>query len=285
MTPRAGFVGLGRMGRPMARRILAGGFPLTVTDVDTAGIAALVDAGAAAAGSAGAVAANAEIVITCVPGPAEVEAVYFAPDGLLANARAGTIFLETSTIDVALSRRIGAACAERGLRYLDAPISGAVDGAEAGTLTVMAGGDAATLDEVRPLLACFAERIVYLGPTGAGHFTKLINQVVYLGYVALVCEATAAADAYGIARNELLDVLRHSVGGAPLSTKWDERLLNGDRTPGFQLARVLKDLRLGAAAYDGTGSAGPIFAAALAAFESAAANGHALDDMTTVVLR
>jgi 3-hydroxyisobutyrate dehydrogenase-like beta-hydroxyacid dehydrogenase len=272
------------MGKPMARRILDAGIPLTVTDVDARQTRSLRDAGAAVASDAGGVAANAGVVITCVPGPAEVDAVYFGADGLLAAARTGTIFLEMSTIDVALSRRIGAACAEHGLRYLDAPISGGVDGAEAGTLTVMVGGDAATLDDVRPLLACVAERVVHLGPTGAGHFTKLINQVVYLGYVALFCEATAAADAYGIERENLIGVLRHSVGGQPLSTNWEDRLLTGDRAPGFQLARVLKDLRLGAAAYDEVARDGPIFGAALAAFERAAANGHALDDMTTVLL-
>jgi len=246
---------------------------------------ALGEAGADVAADAGTVAASADIAVTSLPGPAEVEAVYFAPDGLLAHAAPGTIFLETSTIDVALSRKIGAACAVRGLRYLDVPISGGAAGAEAGTLTVMAGGDAATLDEARPLLACFAERIVHVGAVGSGHFTKLINQVVYLGYVALFCEATSAADAYGIERSDLIEVLRASVAGAPLSTNWEERLLTGDRTPGFQLARVLKDLRLGAVAYNDVACAGPIFAAALTAFESAAANGHALDDMTTVILR
>jgi 3-hydroxyisobutyrate dehydrogenase-like beta-hydroxyacid dehydrogenase len=285
MTPRVGFVGLGRMGVPMARHILAAGFPLTVTDVRAANAQPLIGAGAIFAPNAADVAANATITITCVPGPAEVEAVYFAPDGLLAGAQAGAMFLEMSTIDVALSRRIGAACAERDLRYLDAPISGGIDGAEAGTLTVMAGGDAATLAQARPVLACFAERIVHLGPTGAGHFAKLLNQVVYLGYVALFCEATAAADAYGIKRDDMIDVLRHSVAGQPLSTHWEERLLNGDRTPGFQLARVLKDLRLGAAAYADVASAAPIFAAALAAFEGAAANGHAGEDMTALLLR
>ena len=269
----------------MARRILAAGFPLTVTDVNAEHAQVLQGDGAAVTADAAGIAAGSTIAITCVPGPAEVEAVYFAANGLLSNAAPGTLFVETSTIDVALSRRIGTACAERGVEYVDAPISGAVDGAVAGTLTVMAGGDATALARARPVLASFAERIVHVGATGAGHFTKLLNQAVYLGYVALFCEATAAADAYGIARSDLIDVLRHSVGGAPLSTNWDERLLSGDRTPGFQVARVLKDLRLGAAAYDGVDSSAPIFAAALAAFERAAANGHALDDMTTVVLR
>jgi 3-hydroxyisobutyrate dehydrogenase-like beta-hydroxyacid dehydrogenase len=283
MTRRAGLVGIGRMGAPMARRILAAGIPLTITDVNAPAALALRDAGAAVAGDAAGVAARADVVITCVPGPAEVEAVYFGAAGLLIAAQAGTIFLEMSTIDVALSRSIGAACAQRGLRYLDAPVSGGVAGAASGTLTVLAGGDAATLDEVRPFLGCIAERVLHLGVTGAGHFTKLINQNVYLGYVALFCEATAAADAQGISRAGLIEALRHSVAGQPLSTHWEERLLNGDRNPGFAIARVLKDLRLGAAAYGETAEGAPIFHAALAAFEAAALAGRGGDDMTAVL--
>jgi 3-hydroxyisobutyrate dehydrogenase-like beta-hydroxyacid dehydrogenase len=283
MMQRAGFVGMGRMGRPMAQRILAAGIPLTVTDVLPQNTQAAHAAGAVVATDAAGVAANADTIVTCVPGPAEVEAVYFGASGLLGAARPGTIFLEMSTIDVALSLRIAAACVQRGARYLDAPISGGVEGAQAGTLTVMAGGDAATLDEVRPLLAAMAERIVHVGATGAGHFTKLINQVMYLGYVALFCESVSAADAYGISRADLIEVLRHSVGGQPLSVHFEERLLTGDRTSGFDIARVLKDLRLGAAAYRDAGAEGPIFAAALRAFEGAAANGHAGEDMTALV--
>jgi 3-hydroxyisobutyrate dehydrogenase-like beta-hydroxyacid dehydrogenase len=283
MMPHVGLAGMGRMGQPLARRILAAGFPLTVSDVIAANTETARAAGAAVASDATELAANAGVILTCVPGPAEVEQLYFGANGLLERAQPETIFLELSTIDVALSRRIGAASTERGLRYLDAPISGAVDGAEAGTLTVMIGGDAATIDAVRPVLASFADRIVHVGATGAGHFTKLLNQAVYLGYVALFCEATAAADAYGIPRADVIEVLRHSVGGAPLSTRWEERLLTRDRTPGFQIARVLKDLRLGAAAYEDVASPAPIFAAALAAFEGAAAQGHAADDMTALI--
>ncbi len=242
----------------MAQRILAAAFPLTIADVHVPNTAAARDAGAAVAADPAAVAAGADTIITCVPGPKEVEAVFFASDGLLAHARPGTVFIEMSTIDVALSRRIAAASSERGLRYIDAPISGGVAGAVAGTLTVMVGGDAATLDAARPLLGVLADRVVHLGAVGSGHFAKLVNQVMYLGYVALFCEAVSAADAYGISRADLIDVLRHSVGGHPLSINFEERLLTRDRTPGFDIARVLKDLRLGAQAYGDVASPAPI---------------------------
>lgn len=212
-----------------------------------------------------------------------MEALYFAPHGVLSAARPQTIMLETSTIDASLSRRIGAACGARGLRYVDAPISGGTDGATAGTLTIMAGGDRATIDAARPVLSTFAERVVHVGPIGAGHTVKLLNQMAYLGYVALVCEATLIADAYGIRRDALFEVLRTSVGGHPLtSTHWEERLISGDHTPGFQVARVMKDLHLAVAAGEDAGCELPVGKAALHAFEQAAAAGHGDDDMTVI---
>jgi 3-hydroxyisobutyrate dehydrogenase-like beta-hydroxyacid dehydrogenase len=282
VKPAVGFIGLGRMGTPLAQRILAAGFPLVVYDIEPAVCAPLVAAGALAAATPGAAAAGAAVVMSCVPGPAEVEAVLLGSGGVLSAAAPGTIVVEMSTIDVALSRRFDAACAARGCRYLDAPISGGVDGARAGTLAIMAGGDAATLAEVRDLLACIATTVVHLGPAGCGHLAKLINQMIYLGYVALFCEATSAADAAGLDRAELIDVLRHSVAGHPLATHWEERLITRDITPGFAIARVLKDLRLAANSLAELPLDAPVFAAALAAYEAAAQRGHAGDDVTAV---
>ncbi len=283
MKPAVGFIGLGRMGTPMAQRIRAAGFPLAVHDI-VPRLCEPFAAGARVAATPAALAADAEIIITCVPGPAEVEAVLLGPDGVLATARAGTIVIEMSTIDVALSRRLAAACAAHGCRYLDAPISGGVDGARDGTLSIMAGGEVETLAAVRALFAAIATNVVHLGANGTGHFAKLVNQMIYLGYVALFCEATQAADAAGLDRGELLNVLRHSVAGHPLSTHWEDRLIARDVTPGFQIARVLKDLRLGAESLTELGRDSPIFAAALAAYEAAAARGHAADDVTAVIL-
>ena len=283
MKPAVGFIGLGRMGAPMAARILAAGFPLIVTDIVPAACTSLAVAGARIAATSGATAAGATVVMTCVPGPAEVEAAILGDDGVLAHAQPGTIVIEMSTIDVALSRRLAAACAARDCRYLDAPISGGVDGANAGTLSIMAGGDAETLDEVRTLFACIATTVVHLGAAGTGHLAKLLNQMIYLGYVTLFCEATSAADAAGLDRNALIDVLRHSVAGQPLSTHWEERLITRDIKPGFQIARVLKDLRLAAESLAELPLDAPIFAAALAAYEAAAQRGHAGDDVTAVL--
>jgi 3-hydroxyisobutyrate dehydrogenase-like beta-hydroxyacid dehydrogenase len=123
---------------------------------------------------------------------------------------------------------------------------------------------------------------VHLGPTGAGHASKLVNQLVYLGYVALFCEAASVGAAYDIDRGLLIDALRDSVAGKPLSTHWEDRLRSGDRTPGFTIARVLKDFRLGAAACDAVHVDAPLVAAALATFERAAAKGDADRDVTSI---
>jgi 3-hydroxyisobutyrate dehydrogenase-like beta-hydroxyacid dehydrogenase len=277
-----GLVGLGRMGSLLARRLLAAGAKLVVNDVDPAPVQAAVASGARSSATCAELARTVDVVITCLPGPAEVEAVYFGPNGLFAGARPGTAFVETSTIDVELSRRLGAACAERALTYVDAPLSGGVARAASGTLTVMAGGTAADVDKVRRVIETFADRIIHVGATAAGHAAKLINQIAYLGYVALVCEATRVADAYGITRNDLVDVLRNSVGGHPLETHWEERLVNGDRSAGFAVVRALKDLSLGAAAAADAGCETAIFDAARAAFERAVAQGHGENDMSVL---
>jgi 3-hydroxyisobutyrate dehydrogenase-like beta-hydroxyacid dehydrogenase len=146
----------------------------------------------------------------------------------------------------------------------------------------LAGGDPSHIESARVVMETFAAHIIHVGPTGCGHLAKLINQVAYLGYVALVCEAALVADAHGLKRADLIEVLRRSVGGHPLETHWEARLVDGDRTPGFQIARVLKDLRLGTAAFEDAACDGPIANAALSAFERAAAAGHALDDMTAL---
>jgi 3-hydroxyisobutyrate dehydrogenase-like beta-hydroxyacid dehydrogenase len=270
------------MGALLAGRLLAAGAQLIVNDISAAPVEAAVAGGARAAATCAELARSADVVITCVPGPAEVEDVYFGPNGLLGTARAGTAFVETSTIDVELSRRLGTACAERAMAYVDAPLSGGTARAATGTLTVMAGGMAADIDAVRSIIEAFTNRIIHVGPTGAGHAAKLINQIAYLGYVALVCEATSIADAYGIGRGDLVDVLRHSVGGHPLETAWEERLVSGDRSAGFAVVRALKDLQLGAAACAQAGCETAIFDAARNAFERALAMGHGHDDMSVL---
>ena len=180
MSERAavGFIGLGLMGGPMAKNILNSGFPLTVYNRTRARTAALAEAGAAVADTPGALAAQVDFVCSCVTGPADVAEVYLGDDGVVANARPGAVLIEMSTIDPGTHRQIAEAAAARGVDYLDAPVSGGVTGAEAGTLAIMTGGAPAVFERARPVLDAMGENVVLMGPVGSGAVAKLINNMM-----------------------------------------------------------------------------------------------------------
>lgn len=279
---RAGFIGLGRMGSPMAGHVADGGFGLTVYDVRPEAIAALTARGAAAAAQPAAVAAASDVIFVCVPGPKEVEATYFGPHGLVEALRPQATVVECSTIGAAQSRRLAAACAAAGGAYLDAPISGGVGGARDGTLTAMVGGKNGILERARPLLATFARHIVHVGPAGAGHAMKAVNQTIFLGYLALYCEALAVAEGNGISRDVAIDVLRTSVAGNPLGSRKDEKIRAHDVTPGFEMIRALKDIDAAIESFDGLGLEAPIARAIRATLAAAVADGRADRDVTAL---
>ncbi|HEU5314522.1 MAG TPA: NAD(P)-dependent oxidoreductase, partial [Chloroflexota bacterium] len=178
-TNQIGFIGLGTMGRRLAARLLGGGCSLLVYDRVPDAVARVVALGGAAIGltSADDVLAACEVVFTSLPAPDDVSATYVRGAVAADAIGAGQVLVDLSTIDPTTSRRLAAAVARRGASFLDAPVSGGLRGAEAGTLTVMVGGAAAALDRVRPLLATFSERVVHVGPSGTGSAMKLANQL------------------------------------------------------------------------------------------------------------
>jgi 2-hydroxy-3-oxopropionate reductase len=270
------------MGRPMGRRLLAAGYPVAVFDVDTEVVQSLAAAGTVAGSSVAEVAQKADVVLISVPGPREVEAVLASPGGVIETAQPGTLIVETSTIGVEQGRRLALACADRGLVMLDAPVSGGTAGAADGTLVFTVGGEKAAFDRAAPLFACLGQRAFHLGPSGSGYLAKAINQAVYLSYVATFCEAVGLGRRGGHDVATLLDALTLSVAGQPLSTGWAERLKNGDRTAGFQVARVRKDL---AAAIEAAALADyplAMVAQADALYEDAEARGQGLMDMSAL---
>jgi 3-hydroxyisobutyrate dehydrogenase-like beta-hydroxyacid dehydrogenase len=270
-----GFLGLGRMGSRMAARLLEAGNALVVYDVVPAAMAPLVARGAAAGTSVAHVARSAQIVFTSLPGPAEADEVIGGADGIAANAAAGTLVVETSTIGVKQTRALARICGEREIRYLDAPVSGGVASAETGKLAAMVGGRKDDFEAALPHLRTLASNISYLGSHGAGATAKLINQAVYLSYAAVFCEAAAFGAVEGLDVPTLIEVLRASVAGRPLMTGWEGHIASGDFAPGFHIYRALKDLELGAAAYADAGYEAPVFASALRAFHAAAETGYA----------
>lgn len=208
MSTRAGFVGLGSIGRPMARRLCAGGLSTTVFDLVPAAVDELVAAGAARADSARAVAAAADVVGVCVRDDADVQAVVLGADGLLAGAAPGTVIAIHSTILPRTVREIGAAASARGVAVVDACVTGGPMGAEQGRLTYMVGGEAADLERCRPVFATAARTIVHTGALGTGAATKLCNNLMtYLGFLAAL-EATTLARAAGLATEAFEEVTR-----------------------------------------------------------------------------
>ncbi|WP_026877061.1 NAD(P)-dependent oxidoreductase [Jiangella gansuensis] len=243
-TFRIGWIGTGLMGMPMVRHVVAGGHDVRAF-VRTAGRSdALAAAGAKPAGTVADTVRDADVVVTIVSAPADVEQVYLSEDGVLANAAAGTVVIDMTTSAPALARRLAEAGAERGVTVLDAPVSGGPAGAQAGTLSVMVGGDADGLRRVRPVLDIFAGTVVHQGPAGSGQLAKLVNQTLVAGVTLAACEAFVLASSGGLDLERVSESVRPGVAGSPLFDFVWSRLRAGDLEPGFKLDHLRKDLGL-----------------------------------------
>ena len=202
-----GFIGLGMMGRPMALHLVRAGHTVRVYARRTEGAAPLIAAGAVRCATSAELAAASDLVITMVTATADVEQVLLGETGVLAGARPGTIVIDMSTLAPQATRRIAAALAERRVRMLDAPVTGGPAGAEGGTLTIMVGGDAAVLDEARPVLERLGRQIVYMGGHGTGQIAKACNQLALLVNAEGVAEALALGARYGLDPTTLREAL------------------------------------------------------------------------------
>lgn len=236
---RLGFIGLGRMGKPMARNLLRAGFALTVHNRTPAPVEELVGLGAQPAFSPREAARSADLVLTCLPGPPEVEAVLREA---MEETRPGMIFADLSTIDPATSRRLARAGEARGVAYLDAPVSGGVPGADAGTLTVMVGGDRTAFERCRPVLAAIGERIYHMGPVGSGNLAKLCNQLLTGVSYAAVAEALVLGAKGGLDPRLLYEVLSVSSGRSRTLEQAGPRILSRNYSAAFTMDLALKDL-------------------------------------------
>lgn len=241
--PRLGYVGLGLMGGPMARRLLAAGFPLTVWNRDPAKAAALAGAGATVAASAAAAADASDIVFTCLTDTAAVEAVVFGDNGIAAGAGTGSVLVDFSS----MRPDAAAAFADRlrrqaAMGWIDAPVSGGVPGATNGTLAVMAGGEQADFDRVAPVVAHLAGRFTLMGPNGAGQTTKLINQLIVGCGFAIVAEACQLAEDAGIDPARIPEALSGGRADSPILQQYLPRMAARDREVQARIAIIVKDL-------------------------------------------
>ena len=255
-----GFVGLGVMGRPMARSLLRAGFPLVIHDLNAAAVADLVAAGARDGKSLAGV-AEAEVVITMLPDTPDVASVLLGPGGLAEAMRPGTVLIDTSSISPIATRDFARRLAERDVSMLDAPVSGGYQAAEAGTLSIMVGGDAAVLERCRPVLAAMGSTISHIGDAGAGQVCKACNQVAVAITIQAVAEAMTLAWKNGVDAGKVRQAL---LGGFAQSRALDlhgQRVLDDNFQAGFRVQLQRKDLKI--ALETGSESGTPLPATAL----------------------
>jgi 2-hydroxy-3-oxopropionate reductase len=241
---RLGFIGLGIMGRPMAKHLLEAGHELTVWNRSRPGIDALVAAGAAEGASARDVAARSEVVFTMVGDSPDVEQVALGDDGILAGARPGLIHIDMSTISPAVTRSLAAEYAKRGVEMLDAPVSGGETGAISATLSIMAGGKREVFDRCRHLFDALGRTVTYCGPSGAGQTVKLCNQVLVSVTNLAVCEALVLAAKAGVSPATMVEAVSGGAAASWQLANLAPKMLAGDFKPGFKVAHQQKDLRL-----------------------------------------
>jgi 2-hydroxymethylglutarate dehydrogenase len=273
------------MGSHMVARLLANGHSVTAYDVDEELLRRAVDAGASTASSPGEVARAADVIFLSLPSPAIVERVVEADDGVISGLLPGAVVVDLSTTDPPTSRGVATSVHEAGGRYLDAPVSGGIMGASKGTLTLMVGGDAAVLEDVRALLACLGERIVHCGPIGTGQTAKLCNNMLCAANLAAISETFLTGVKAGLDPEVLLEIVRHSSGDSWLLDEWfPSCALGGDFTPRFKLDLMHKDVSLFAATAAELDAPAPVCAAAREMFRAARAAGLGDRDMTALVL-
>ena len=242
--PRVGYIGLGLMGHPMARNVLRKGFPLTVYNRTRSKAAGLEGEGATVAPSIAALASSVEVVCTCVTGPRDVVEVYLGEGGVLSGAREGTLLIDMSTIDPQTQQTVSRAAAERGCAYLDAPVSGGVGGAEAGTLAIMCGGEAATFERARPVLEAMGQHLYHCGPAGAGATATLINNLISASTAAAVCEGMVLGAKAGLDLAQLHDLLMAASAGSKALGSLRQSAMVGNFEPGFTIDNMQKDVTL-----------------------------------------
>jgi 3-hydroxyisobutyrate dehydrogenase len=268
---KVSFLGLGAIGQPMARRVADAGFELTVWN-RTAEKAREFARGTKArvAKTPAEAARGAEVVITCLPTSHDVEFLLGQPQGLLAGLERGPVLVDCTSGDPATSRRIAERLGERGVAFIDAPVSGGTSGAEKGTLTVMCGGDGAVLERVRPVLAAFGQKIVHCGGVGTGDIVKAMNQALLAIHIWSAAEALAAAVKGGVSPSVALDVINASSGRSNASMNlFPERVLTRAFPRTFRLALLEKDVNIAADVAREEQVPAPFFELAAGLFKSA----------------
>jgi len=285
-----GFIGVGNMGGPMARNLLKAGFEVRIFDVNAEMTKPIIGAGAAAARNLREACEGADTVLTMLPAGQHVRAVYLDKEGVLASARPGTLLVDCSTVDIDSALAVHRAAQDAGVAFLDAPVSGGVGGAEAGTLTFMCGGSEDAFERAKPILEKMGKRIVLAGGAGAGQGAKICNNMLLAISMIGTCEAFVLAEKLGLDHQKLFEIASTSSGQCwslttycPVPGPVPTAPSNRNYTGGFATALMLKDLKLAQSAAQSVGATTPLGAEAAQLYTLFAAKGHGSLDFSGII--
>ncbi|MGY5134581.1 2-hydroxy-3-oxopropionate reductase [Streptomyces nigrescens] len=256
--PKIAWIGLGIMGSPMAENLIKAGYSVTGYTLETDKLERLAKNGGHAAGSIAEAVTDADVIITMVPASPQVEAIAYGPDGILAHARRGALLIDMSSITPQTSIDLAHAAADKGIRVLDAPVSGGEAGAIEAVLSIMAGGEQADFDAARPLLETLGKTIVRCGPHGSGQTVKAANQLIVAVNIQACAEAVVFLEKSGVDLPAALDVLGGGLAGSTVLARKKDNFTTRDFTPGFRIDLHHKDMGIVTDAARAVGAALPV---------------------------
>jgi len=280
---KIGFIGLGIMGKPMAANLIKAGHELVVSAHNEAAASELAQLGASTARTPREIAAQVELLITMLPNSPQVRDVALGPDGIVGGARPDLIYVDMSSIAPAVAQEVAQALAERGVKMLDAPVSGGEPKAIDGTLSIMVGGDREAFDQVHDVLAAMGSSVVHVGDIGAGNTTKLANQVIVALNIAAVSEALVLAQKAGVAPGAVVEAIRGGLAGSAVLEAKAPMMLAHEFKPGFRINLHIKDLNNAMDTSEDIGAPLPLTAAVLDVLRLLDAEDHGGEDHSGLV--
>jgi 2-hydroxy-3-oxopropionate reductase len=283
MSKKIGFIGLGIMGKPMAKNLLKAGYDLTVCDINSAAVGEVVALGAKSAATPSAVAAQTEIIITMLPNSPQVKTVALGDQGLIEGARPGTIVVDMSSIAPQAVQEVAKALAEKQIKMIDAPVSGGEPKAIDATLSIMVGGDQAVFDECLPILKCLGASAVRVGDVGAGNVTKLANQVIVALNIAALSEAMTLATKAGVDPEQVFNAIKGGLAGSTVMNAKAPLMLDRKFAPGFRINLHIKDLNNALETAHDVGVPLPLTAGVMEILQSLKIDGVGGDDHSAIV--
>ena len=279
---KLGFIGLGIMGKPMVRNLLKAGHEVVVFDVIRENLDISVKDGARAAASSKAIAQECDIIVTMLPNSPHVKTVVTGADGILEGAKAGTIIVDMSSIAPLASQEIEKACAAKGVKMIDAPVSGGEPKAIDGSLSIMVGGDKEVFEKVKPILLQMGASAVHCGDIGAGNTTKLANQVIVAANIAAVAEAYTLAKKAGVDPQLVFDAIKGGLAGSTVMNAKSPMMIDSNFKPGFKIDLHIKDLQNALDTGHGVGAPLPLTAILMEMMQTLHADGRGQEDHSSL---